>query len=714
MSSKKLKVYLADLIHNRHIYNYSVPLNIGYITAMLNKRLGMSVETRMFKFPDDLISAMKTSPPDVLALSNYDWNVNLNRALIKIGKKINSQLFVVMGGPNIRKKPEGVKEFLLNHTTDMHVVNEGEEAFSNIIEYILGFWPCNIKQVIGSSGIKFENAAYLENETQNLMLGKKPVSAHEKNIPFPSPYLTGLMEPFMNNTAFPLQPLIETNRNCPYQCHFCVWGDFDLTKIRVFDYDTVIEELRYIVKNSKHHFTLTIADANFGILNRDLQIAEEIRRLSDKYKVVDRVFIAQAKNSPRRNLEISKILGKICIPDFAVQTLTPGILEHSGRRNLSNDQVKQMVDGIKENGHEVMTDILMGLPGETKEQFIDSMKNVVNFGFHRAQVGDIRLLDGSVMAEDDFRKKYGLLSRFRVIPSAYGEYGGEKVIEYEECIRTTNTMSSKDFLELRLFNAHYFLLYYLALGRPLLDFAQKKGIHPISLIADISKNIDKKNYPTLTQYIEKFIKTANEEWYGSVEEADKYYLQPKIFNKLMKDGFPKLNYEYASELIQNFDLRREFMEWLSANIINKLPEQKTIVDEITKFCIERVYSLPIETKKNTMELSLTSAGHIAAYYNDYNYSNLGDKEKKTYRQGEYRDAFTSIGSLVDEKENVESLKNNLNNNSKIEVLFDTDNEKTDWLIKQIKRNGGEKNLMLAIQVLLQENQRSFLRSWKIA
>ena len=72
------------------------------------------------------------------------------------------------------------------------------------------------------------------------------------------------------------------------------------------------------------------------------------------------------------------------------------------------------------------------------------------------------------MAEDDFKKKHGIVSRFRVIPSAYGEYGGTKVIEYEECIRTTNTMSSKDFLELRLFNAHYFLLYYLALGLSLI------------------------------------------------------------------------------------------------------------------------------------------------------------------------------------------------------------------------------------------------------
>ena len=111
-------------------------------------------------------------------------NCNLNRALIKIGREINPKLFVVMGGPNIRKKPEGVKDFLTNHPCDMHVVNEGEEAFSNIVEYILGQWPCDIRKSVFSSGIKFENAAYLESETQNLMLGKKPDSAHAKKSLF--------------------------------------------------------------------------------------------------------------------------------------------------------------------------------------------------------------------------------------------------------------------------------------------------------------------------------------------------------------------------------------------------------------------------------------------------------------------------------------------------------------------------------------------------
>ena len=146
METRKLKIYLADLIHDRHIYNYSVPLNVGYVASELNRRVGKSVEVQIHKFPDDLISSMKLAPPDILGLSNYDWNVNLNKALISIAKKINPDVFIIMGGPNIRKKAEGVKHYLSTHPSDLYVVNEGEDAFATIIEHILGSWPCNIKK----------------------------------------------------------------------------------------------------------------------------------------------------------------------------------------------------------------------------------------------------------------------------------------------------------------------------------------------------------------------------------------------------------------------------------------------------------------------------------------------------------------------------------------------------------------------------------------
>jgi radical SAM superfamily enzyme YgiQ (UPF0313 family) len=715
MSSRNLKIYLADLIHDRHIYNYCAPLNVGYIAATVNQRFGKEVETQIFKFPDDLISAIKSSPPDILALSNYDWNVNLNRALIKIAREINPQLLVIMGGPNIKKTPEGVRGYLLNHPADMSVVNEGEDAFSKIVEYVLGLGHCDLRKAISSSGLKFENAAYLQSETQSLMLGEKPKSASEKNITFPSPWLTGILDPFINNPAFPLQSLIETNRNCPYQCHFCVWGDFDLNSIRLFDFDTVIEELRYIFKKSESHFNLWIADANFGILDRDIEIAEELRRLSDKYKNIDFVCISQAKNSVKRNLEISKILGRISIPDFAVQTLTPGVLEHSGRKNISNEAIKEYVAGVRDGGDEVSTHVLVGLPGETKADFIDSMKNIMDYGFLRAGIGDIRLLAGSVMAENDFIEKFGLESRFRVIPSAYGEYGGINVIEYEECIRKTNTMSAEDIIGLRLFNANYFVLYFVELGRPILDFVQRNGIHPIDLIGDISDHVDIKSYPLLSGYIARFTELANAEWYETVDKANSYYLQPENFKKIMEEGFPKLNFEYAAQLITKKDLRTEFMEWIGENIKQKLPEKILIVDELVNFCVERVYSYPYSDKQDTMELSFDSAKHLAEYVNDYKTSNDDEgisKYDEVRVKGEHRDTFGS-NFLKDSKENAELFVNNSTDSFNIKLAFDTDKGKTAWIKTEVERNGGARDLSLAIQLILQNNQKSFLRSWAL-
>ena len=34
----------------------------------------------------------------------------------------------------------------------------------------------------------------------------------------PSPYLNGLLDPFLDQ---PYIPLLETNRSCPYRCTFC-------------------------------------------------------------------------------------------------------------------------------------------------------------------------------------------------------------------------------------------------------------------------------------------------------------------------------------------------------------------------------------------------------------------------------------------------------------------------------------------------------------
>ena len=89
---------------------------------------------------------------------------------------------------------------------------------------------------------------------------------------------------------------------------------------------------------------------------------------------------------------------------------------------------------------------------------------------------------------------------------------------------------------------------------------------------------------------------------------------------------------------------------------------------------------------------------------------LDELEKKIYRKGEIRDTFSTINSKTDAI-NTDIFKINNKQDSKIKIKFDIDKNKADWLDKEIKRNGGDKDIMIAIQVVLQKNQKAFLRSW---
>ncbi len=670
MTTRKLRIFLADLIHTRHNSSFGVPLNIAYVAATLKQRVGDAVETTLYKFPDDLISALQASP-EVLALSNYDWNVNLNHAIISIARKINPDVVIIMGGPNIRKSQEGIRQFILSNPVDLYVVNEGEDGFCQVVEHFLSKWPCNLKETIDGN-IAIPNVAYLAPGTNALVLGTPPSSSKANPIPFTSPWLSGFLDSFLNSSLFPMSAIVETNRGCPYQCSYCTWGNLG-GKIRKFDLDTVFEELRYIFQKTQSHFELIVADANFGVFDRDIEIAEEIRRLSDRHRNVTYVEIWQAKNNVERNLEVAKILRDLAEPDFAVQTFNKNVLENIGRKNIKTHEMGKYLSEGLQNGLRLRTDLLLGLPGETKQSHIDSMKKAIDIGFTQPHVGDIRLLAGSIMEEDDDRKKYGIESRHRVVPGAYGEYGGLKVVEYEECVRKTDAMSENDILGLRLFHANFFLLYSIELGRPLLDFSDNCGLHPINLISKISKQPPKTKFPLLYRLVDQYLQQAKSEWFDSEEKANEYYLQEDIFKKLESEGFPKLNYDYAAQLILDIDLRKEYVNWIGDNIINNFPNKKSIVDDITQFCVQRVYRLPISSSQRVMKLSWESVKELGSDYFSNNEISYDDKNELMVR-----------------------------------LMFDGNKKKERLLERKIQRNGGASNLSKSIQVILETDRVAFL------
>ena len=95
-----------------------------------------------------------------------------------------------------------------------------------------------------------------------------------------SPYVEGWFDYLFD---YPLTPLIETTRGCPYSCTFCNDGPAIRSKIFSKPIEMIAEEFEYIGHHIKHSDQLIIADLNYGMYKEDLESAAIIRDTYEKY-----------------------------------------------------------------------------------------------------------------------------------------------------------------------------------------------------------------------------------------------------------------------------------------------------------------------------------------------------------------------------------------------------------------------------------------------
>ena len=447
-----MKIYFADLnyMSTTH-FSHPLPLNAGLIVGYTLKHIP-DLDCRIFKHPGELLDAVSESPPDVLALTNYSWNANLNRAVTKRCKQYHPDLLVVMGGPNF---PVGDREwmemfFRNNPLLNLYITGEGETNFLSFIQLLLksdadlrrtevADWP--------STFYGFDHDA-----NQLLHNSGNPVERIDVTE-LPSPYLSGLLDPFLDNEH--LLPIIETNRGCPYTCAYCVWGQATNSKVRQFDLQTVIDEIFYIGERSANRTkVLMMTDANFGILRRDKAIAEAMMECRDKYGFPERLYVFTHKQPKLHTIETFEILSPIADMSMSLQSTNENVLKNIGRENLNIENYEKVRAECNRRGMRTTCDMIYGLPGESYESFVNGMSWVLRTG-QRIELYAHLIIWGAETATRKFIQKHGFKTAFRVQTDTGRSYRDIHALEYEEIVVASNDMTREDFLRLREF--HFFV-----------------------------------------------------------------------------------------------------------------------------------------------------------------------------------------------------------------------------------------------------------------
>ena len=560
MDKKILNVYLGDLVHDyvgKGPFNF--PLNIGYIASYALKYYqgNRKLKIKLFKSPNDMLNAINSDPPSIIGLSNYTWNINLNVQVLTQIKKKYPEIVCVMGGPdfNVFDAEQYLKD---SSYLDYYVVNQGEAAFLELLHL---FTNNQLPHQCGNI-IEIDNVAYYSDKDNSAVVGDITKRMQVLDD-IPSPYLTGLLDEFFDYDL--LQPVIETNRGCPYSCTFCAWGDEWARKTKRYSYERAKAEIEYIAERTKLSQYLLIADANFGIYKSDRDLARVIQKTYKKTGYPHRLFAQWAKNTSATIVEIAAILkDQIKTMTIGYQSMDQDVLVKIGRKNISSKQFEVVKKELQKRNVKTHCDLIIALPGESKESYLAGLEVIFNQDIDVLFMQNCRMLGGTDLNTPEQRKEYNLKTKFRLLSNQYGKYGENIALDHEEIIVATDTMTENEMMSLRTVNWLIWFMWNWGYYLEILKFLKSLGINPIHVIM----NIDERMSDSSSELGELYNELRREdklELFDSAEELYDYYSEN--FEQLLRDGYQKINYEYTYKVIFNL---KEKMDDLVFDVIREL------------------------------------------------------------------------------------------------------------------------------------------------
>jgi len=540
-------IFLCDFVYfNQYTDSrLNIPLNIGYIASYCQALYGTDCDITLFKNPAELFEVAKYKRPDIVGLSCYMWNLDLDIAVARELKKINPECLVILGGWNVDINTENQKTLYdqFDKCVDYLIVDEGERGFANVVKKYLGVDRAQLfREPIDGCTFFREDGENIRGKDIGLTIPLDDIS---------SPILNGMLDKFFYPQS---TPLLQTSRLCPYQCTFCVSG-IRRGKLRTFPLDTVEAEIRYIADKyaDAPHAYLFITDENFGILKRDAEIAEALAKSRIDKGFPQQVFYYTNKKFTETVKKVTLALGDINSMGVTLpfQSMNQDTIKSVERVNLTKPEIKTIIDWAGANNFPVFTELIFGLPCETKESFLEGVEFLVGSNIDMVLIHHAILLMGSKLYWQSEREKYKLVTKFRPTSDAdYGTVNGNFVCEVEEVVVGSSHFSFDDYQDIRKISFLFWAVFNIGYCRLILKYLISNGIKVVPIFDSlINGNVSKEHACERTKFFENLTNNANSELFDSPEE-----LRQNMQKVYTKNGYKiaepsRLNPKYTTNLI---------------------------------------------------------------------------------------------------------------------------------------------------------------------
>ncbi|TKC18441.1 B12-binding domain-containing radical SAM protein [Robertmurraya kyonggiensis] len=346
---------------------------IRYLKAYAEPEFDVEIVEFTIKDPTmNIVTDLIQRKPTIIGFSCYIWNIEETIKVVKMIKKIDASIQIVIGGPEVTydvyEWMERVPEF------DFIVMGEGEETFKQLLTQLQG--ENDFTQVKG--------IAYREDGKIKFTPQGNKIDLRE----LPSPFRFEEDIPHLSKRVI----YVETSRGCPFNCQFCL-SSIEVG-VRYFDREKIKDDIRYLMKNGAK--TIKFVDRTFNI-SRSYAL-EMFRFLIDEH-VPGTVFQFEITADIMRpevieflNTEAPAGLFRF---EIGVQSTNDDTNELVKRRQ-NFEKLTRTVTMVKEGGKiDQHLDLIAGLPEEDYFSFRKTFNDVFALRPEELQLGFLKMLRGT-------------------------------------------------------------------------------------------------------------------------------------------------------------------------------------------------------------------------------------------------------------------------------------------------------------------------------
>ena len=310
---------------------------------------------------DEILEVCADAPPDILGCSVYVWNVDFMEELAQRVKQQYPNCLVVFGGPQVDIKYSD-DYFVNNPWVDVVCPSDGYGEI--IITALLDQHPVE----------NFNNIPYVYYTNQQREKLFSTTEIEKRSFVWPNNIFKAQESTLEQH---PIDVAIyETTRGCPYKCIYCDWGGGTYSKISKKPFTTVLDEWEWMASHKIKN--ISIADANFGIMEIDLAITDHIVDMKRKYGYPEGVTTESAKNHLDRTVKIYEKFLENKLAYFykiAVQAVDENIKNNIERIDIPFDEQIKSLNYLRNKYKDISVKIetIIGMPGDSYQLTLDQI-----------------------------------------------------------------------------------------------------------------------------------------------------------------------------------------------------------------------------------------------------------------------------------------------------------------------------------------------------